>query len=483
MDASRGWITSVGYSFHTLYLFCVALGLLLAPVLVRVYRSLTITCAGLGLLAAGSLLNGLLLHGPIQVLVAGRAAAGLGVGFVVFAGQRLLPPARGRWFDWFAAVLPAFGLMTIATATVWYGGVDWEGGFLFEGVLAVFGLACVVSLAPPPEPPVPPSVPVAAWPAFALAFGCTWYLMHWGQLNGWYADTTVLAVGGIGSAALTAALWLTWPRAEAAAVAESWPRLVLVMFAGLVQFSNASEAGVTGGLFVNLGIWQRAVLITPIAVGAAAGLVLGLVVGPRTRAGRPLTFVGLLVLAVGLGWAHRLSLDWPFWADLNTVEFHWFVAPQTWELGPARFLMGFGHGLMIYALTNCPSRDPARESRVRSLLPVAQFIGGGLGIGFLATMLIAGHQWQYSYAADRGSMQPDEVTDRLAQLRRAYAAAGDTNAARQAEVLMFRSVNYQADALLFSFIYALGAAASLVFAAGVVVWHVLDRLASPPPAP
>jgi hypothetical protein len=431
---------------------------------------------GLGLLAGGSLINGLLLHAPVSVLIAGRVLAGLGAGLVLFAGPRLLPPGRRRSFDWFAVILPAVGLLVVARVTLSYGWSSWEGGFLFEGVLAVFGLALVVPLVPPPEPPLHHVAPLGYWLPLALAIAGLWYLLHWGHLSGWFEDTLVFATAAATLLGLTLALWLVWPSQDAATVLEAWPRLALAGFAGLVQFFNAFDAGVAGGLFVNLSDWQRAVLIWPIPLGAATALAAGLFIPPGRIPHRTAALIGLVILAVGFAWAYQIWMDWPFWSVLNPVEFQWFAAPQTWELAGPRFLMGLGHGITLLAAAHRISPDPQREARIRPALTIAQFAGGGLGIGILATALVAWQQWQYAYASDRGTIQAEEVAERTARLAEVFAAAGSSESARPSAALMQRSVVYQSNALVFADLYATFAVVSAALAGMVVIWMAWDRI-------
>src|SRR5262249_13123653 len=144
------------------------------------------------------------------------------------------------------------------------------------------------------------------------------------------------------------------------------------------------------------------------------------------------------------------TMNWPFWSVLNTVEFNWFAAPQHWQLAPARFLMGFGSGMVLLAMTTRTSPDPRREARIRPLLPVAQFAGGTLSVGVLVTVLLAVHQLHYSYVADRGFIQEVERGDRNSRLAAYVATTGAGAAGQQAEALEFRAVNYEADNLVFA---------------------------------
>src|SRR5262249_8087152 len=152
-------------------------------------------------------------------------------------------------------------------------------------------------------------------------------------------------------------------------------------------------------------------------------------------------------LAGGMALSHRNTMNWPFWSVLNTVEFNWFAAPQHWQLAPPRFLMGFGSGLVLLAMMTCTSPDSRREARIRPLLPVAQFAGGTLSVGALVTVLLAVHQLESSYVADRGFIQAVELGDRSSRLAAQVAMVAAGAAPRQAEALEFRAVNYQADNL------------------------------------
>ncbi|MBN9522134.1 hypothetical protein J0H58_27050, partial [bacterium] len=283
-----------------------------------------------------------------------------------------------------------------------------------------------------------------------------------------------------------AALWLAWPSLPAPLVREGVARGTFVGYAGTVQFFQVAETGVFGGLFINVGEWERAFLILPLGLGAAVSLLAGRLTWRATRPGRLSTAVGLLTITAGMAYAYARMLGWPFWVIQNVVEFNWFAAPQVWEMAPGRFLIGFGFGLVILSETHRAGRDPAREARVEVGLHAAQFLGAGVGIGLLATALLAGHQWEYSYAADRGAIQAPEVAGRTARLGEVYAGSGAADPVRRAETLMFRSVNYQADVLVFANIYAWFGVTSAVLAAallGRIAWLALVPGRHEDPAP
>jgi hypothetical protein len=117
------------------------------------------------------------------------------------------------------------------------------------------------------------------------------------------------------------------------------------------------------------------------------------------------------------------------------------------------------------------------------LLQVAQFAGGTLSVGVLVTVLLAVHQLHYSYVADRGFIQPVELGDRNSRLAAHVAMVDAGAAARQADVLEFRAVNYEADNLVFATIYGGFLVSSLVLAVVCGVYSLLPYLSSPSSSP
>ena len=95
------------------------------------------------------------------------------------------------------------------------------------------------------------------------------------------------------------------------------------------------------------------------------------------------------------------------------------------------------------------------------------------------TVLLAVHQLQYSYVADRGFIQAVERGDRNARLAAHLPTAGGDSAARQADALEFRAVNYEADNLVFAVIYGGFLVASLVLAVICGIYSLLRFLSSP----
>ena len=88
MTAARGWVTAESYSLHSIYLLAVTLTLLAAPRLARWSGSYPLVVAGLTMLGAGSLVNGVLIYAPPEVLLLGRVLAGIGAGLVIRSEER-----------------------------------------------------------------------------------------------------------------------------------------------------------------------------------------------------------------------------------------------------------------------------------------------------------------------------------------------------------------------------------------------------------
>jgi MFS family permease len=487
MVAARGWVTAEGYSLHSMYLLSITLTLLVVPRLARRFGSYSLVVAGLTMLGAGSITNGVLPLAPPELLAIGRVLAGIGAGLVIRSAPRILPASEEDRVIWAGIVLPAAGPVVIPFAVEWSPWWSWQGAFLFEVVLAFLSLALVLSIADPPDldrdSPPGPADSLGYLPAAIVAALSVWYVMHWGQLHGWLEGPDIMAAMIVGSIALSVLLWMVWPGLDPGTLREGLPRLGLMAYGGFVQYFNSLDMGVYGGLLVNFSPWMRSWLIWSLPLGSAAALALGRVVWQNRSPGFAGAALGLLVLAGGMGLSHHNTMNWPFWSLLNTVEFNWFAAPQHRELALPRFLMGFGSGMVLLAMTTCTSPEPRREARIRPLLQVAQFACGTLSVGVLVTVLLAAHQLQYSYVADRGFIQAVERDDRNSRLAAYVATAGAGAATQRAEALDFRAANYEADNLVFATIYGGFLAASLVLAVVCGVYSLLRYLSSPPSSP
>jgi MFS family permease len=482
MTAARGWVTAESYSLHSIYLLAITLTLRAVPRLARRTGSYPLVVGGLAMLAAGSLVNGLLLHAPLGLLLLGRVVAGIGAGLVIRSAPRIMPAGYENRVAWAGIVLPAAGPVVIALAVECSPWWSWQGGYLFELVLALVSLALVLSITAPSDldrDALPgPVERLSYFPAAVVAALSVWYVMHWGQLHGWLEGPDITAAIIVASVALSVLLWIVWPGLDPGTLRDALPRLGLIAYGGFVQYFNSLDMGVYGGLLLNFSPWMRSWLIWSLTLGSTAALALGRIVWQKRSPGFAGAALGLLVLAGGMGLSHWNTLNWPYWSLLNTVEFNWFAAPQHWQLAPARFLMGFGSGMVLLAMTTCTSADPHREARIQPLLPVAQFAGGTLSVGVLVTVLLAGHQIQYSYVADRGFIQAVERVDRDSRLAAHVATVGPGASARQADSLEFRAVNYEADNLVFATIYGGFLVASLVLAVPCGVYSLVRYISS-----
>jgi MFS family permease len=486
MTAARGWVTAEAYSLHSIFLGAITLTLLAAPRLARWLGSYWLVVTGLAMLASGSAINGVLPRAPAELLGLGRVIAGIGAGLVIRSAPRIRPAGEQNRVAWAGIVLPAAGPVVIALAAQLSPWWSWQGAFLFEVLLALFSLALVLSIENSPDLdrdfPPGPVAPLGYFPAAVVAALSIWYVMHWGQLQGWLEGPDIRAALIVGSVALCLVLWNIWPRLDRATLSEGLPRLGLMCYGGFVQYFNSLDMGVYGGLLINFSPWMRSWLIWSLTVGSTAALATGRIVWRKRSPGFAGAALGLLVLAGGMSLSHYNTMNWPFWRVLNTVEFNWFAAPQHWQLALPRFLMGFGSGMVLLAMMTRRSADPRREARIGPLLPVAQFAGGTLSVGALVTVLLAVHQLEYSYVADRGYIQAVERGDRSTRLA-AYLATGGASAGdavRQAEALHFRAVNYESDNLVFATIYGGFLVASLALAVVCGVYSLVLYLESRP---
>ncbi len=454
MDAARGWVAAEGYSLHSIYLLAIALTLVAAPDLVPRFGSYRLVVAGLILLASGSAINGFFLNAPGGFLEIGRVLAGIGAGLVIHNAPRIHRPNWRAHVAWAGIILPAAGPVVIAYASYSYALSSWEGGFLFEGVLALFALAMIVSIARPFDIEPQPINSLRELPFVAIGAVAVWYLMHWGQLHGWLEAPDILIAMLVAVLAFNAALWIAWPRVLPAALREGLPRLLLIAYGGFVQFFNVSDMGVYGGLLVNFSPLMRSWLVWSLPIGAATAFAVDRLAWRNRSPGYAGAAFGLLVLAGGMWVSHRTTMNWPYWRVLNIIEFNWFAAPQHWQLALPRFLMGFGCATVLLSMTTHSSRDSNREAKIRPFLEVAQFLGGALSIGVLVTTLLVQHQIHYSYVADRGFIQSTEQSDHQRRLADALTSGGSSAPLRESSLLLHRAVNYQADNLVFSTIYA-----------------------------
>jgi MFS family permease len=482
MGVARGWVNAEFYSLQSAYLVSLALMMMACPALGRRFSWRGLTQAGLVLVVAGSLLNGLAVWAPLSVFVAGRVVAGCGAGTVIYFAPRLLDH---RWefpATWAAILLPVAGPGVISAATMMFEVSDWQWGFLFEGISAAVALVLLLSMAEAPEAlPATPRGSLAYLPPLVLAVAALVYVLHWGQLHGWLESPDIVTASAAGAAAGVVALWLAWPQIDWLALKENWIRLVLFFFGGANQFFHGYTMNSYGGSLVNLSSWQRALLIWPMPIGIAVSLALSQLRWGHRRLplGLPGAVAGLLFLAGGLYLCFRQTMEWPYWQVLDSLELNWFPAPTGWQLAPGRFLMGLGVGLSMLAADTLHSPDPQREQEVRPFLLVGQFLGGGIAAGVFVNFLLIGHPVHYSYAADRAYIQAEELAQRQAALSDELRRSGAPAPERAADALLYRFVNYEADNLVYATIYAAFLAASLVLAGVCLVLWVWRRREGP----
>ncbi len=466
MDAARGWVTTDGYALHSSYLFAIACGLALTWANRPLGSPARVMRYGLVLLVVGSLVNGLMLHAPYRLLVASRMVAGFGAGMVLAAAPIAGQAAGSRWFAWSGILLPSIGVLVIAWVADLYREHGWDGGFLFEGALALAALLTLLLFGHDHGRSGLPRVP--AW--FLPFVGCLaglWYSLSYGQLFGWWEDPRT-AVAMAFCLLMLALVFSTVVLRPGAFPLAGWPTLVVAAFAGFVQYFNVSDMGVYGGMLLDLGMIDRSLLIWPLSIGAACAAILAMGL-PHTRG---FTLAGLLAVSLGMWLAHSRTMEWPFWAALNQVQFNWFPAPGVWELAPARFLMGLGASLALIGLQRASLSNTSHEALRRDLLTLFQFMGGAASIGVLTLCTTRGYQNEYSFVAERGYIQPETYIEYGAILKNHLHTRGFANPEAGARSLLHGSVVYESNNLVFSTIYGGFLVAALSFSGLVFVGWV-----------
>lgn len=452
MDAARGWIPAQGYGLHSALLFSIALGFMLAGCLPNKISALQVTRIGLFALAIGSFFNGCFLLAPYPILIIGRICAGLGSGFILRMAPSLLPSSYSRISGLLGIFLPATAPGIVGGVTFLYGWSNWEGGFLFEGFLTILALFLFI---PTFEGETIPGKnnfnkrKALAILALAVGFGFFWHVLHRGQLDGWWESTKILRSATIAFFMFSVAFLLYGTQQVNELASNLFPRLLLIFYAGFVQYFNVSDMGVYGGLLINFSSWERAWLVWSLSFGAATALF----TAQFFHRYRWLHIAGLFMVALGMFLAHERTLGWNFWNPLNQIEFNWFAAPQHWELAIARFCMGLGVGWVLYSMQQVHDVPVEKERGIRAEITIFQFLGGALSIGFLVNYLLIGHQAQYSYTSERGSIQQANVDDYREILKNELSKTGFSSPSHGSSSLMFKSMNYEADNLVFAHIY------------------------------
>ncbi len=485
---SQGWVAAEVYTLQSFYLVSLALAMLACPALARRWSCRTLALAGLVMGTAGGLLNGIEVWLSLSAFLIGRVLAGIGAGLVIYATPHLLDPRWHVVLAWAVILCPVAGPGAVALASMTSETSDWQHGFLIEGAACATGLVALLSMGRRPEvPPRAPRASLAYLPPLVVASAAALYALHWGQLHGWLESPDIEVAFALAAGSLALALWLAWPYLEWALLAENWPRLVLFFFGGTCQFFYGYIMNTYGGTIVNLSSWQRAWLIWPLPIGMALGFALSrlYVRCGFSLLGLPGAVVGLVLLSAGFFMCQYVTMEWPYWDVRTIVELNWFQSPGTWELAPGRSLMGLGISLFMVAMDGLASRDAEREERVRSLLQVVQFFGGGIAAAVLINFLIIGHKVHYSYSAERDTIQADELVRHTELLRTELHDVGQPSPEHSARVLLYRFINNEASNLVFATIYALFGLTALALAGLIAaVWilrlmHGIARRAPP----
>lgn len=478
MDGAMGWISAQGYGLHSALLLSIVFGFILAKKVTPIFSDLFLTRLGLVGLTTGSFINGGLIHAPYSICIAGRIIAGLGAGFILFSSPAMIPAPLQKAGTWAGIVIPAFAPGIVGTAAYIYGWSNWEGGFLFEGALALLALLLFI---PDLENAKPTNDSTFSWkslfdmPFFAIFLCGIWYLMHWGQLNGWWESNKVFLASISGAFALGLFIYFASTSEVVLAFKNLWPRLILVFYAGLVQYFNVSDMGVYGGLLINFNVLQRPWLVWSLSFGAAAALA----TGQFLHTFRSLPLMGLLILSLGMNLAHARTMGWNYWDPLNQVEFNWFAAPQHWQLAVPRFLMGFGVGWILLGMQHATQgNNDDIEKQSKQQMVVFQFLGGAISIGILVNYLLIGHQYQYSFTADRGFIQEPIVEEYRGIIENELRTRGFIDPAHGSNSMMYKAVNYEADNLIFAHIYKMFTMTSLGLALLFIITGMIKKIFS-----
>ncbi len=456
MGAARGWVLAEFFSLQSTYLCSIGLAMIACPALGQRWSCRALAQTGLLLASIGALLNGFLDWSPQYLCVAGPVVAGVGCGLAIFFSPRMLGPRWELPAIWATILVPMAGPPAIAMATMFRETSDWRSAFYFQALCAAIALAILLSMDEAPEKPPPRRATLAFFPALIVAVFLLLYILHWGQLHGWLESPDIVLAFVCCGTAFGLSLWLAWPYIDVAALKENWPRLALFFFGGASQFFvGAYVVNTYASNLMNLNAWQRAMLILPMPIGITAALAVSQWQAFRRLVlGLPGAIVGLLMFAVGLWSSLRLTMNWPYWYGVDIFDLNWFVAPSAAVLAPTRFLMGFGVGILFRSMSAPCTPNPEREEKVRPVLTILQFLGGGISTGAFVTFLLIGHQIHYSYSADRDYVQPDEVVSRQSNLSEQFYRGGEADPERIAQAAMYRSVNYEAENLTFASVYS-----------------------------
>jgi EmrB/QacA subfamily drug resistance transporter len=339
--------------------------------------------AGLALFTAASLAAGL--SGSLELLVAARAAQGLGAALAAPAALSTLTgtfaegPERTRALGIFGAVggsAAAIGVMLGGALT---SGPGWEWTFLVNVPVGVALITAIVLTVPADPRPAGGRADVLGAVLVTSGLMAVVYAINKSVDNGWTSPTTVgFVAGGLVLLALFVAVerrapspllplgmlrrrTLTWSIVVATLVFGSF--LATIFQASLFMQQVLGYSAMRTGL-AYLAIAGTAVVV---AAGVAAPVV------GRLGAGSALA-LGQTGMAVGLLWLARVPVDADYWTDLF----------------PGFVLVGVGIGFsgMAAQVAAFIGVDQSVAGLAGGLVETAREVGGALGTAVVATVAV-----------------------------------------------------------------------------------------------
>lgn len=396
-SASLQWVINA-------YILCFGGFLLLGGRVGDLYGRRRILVIGLVLFAAGALIAGL--AWTTAVLVAGRAAQGVGAALMAPAALALLVatfpegPSRTRALGWWSAA----GSLGIPAGAI-LGGVitsalGWRWVLLVNvpaAVLAAVGTRWVVpesyDRAAPRRLDVPGAVLITAGLALVI------FAMVQTEHLGAHSDAVVRILPPLAAGVLLLCAFVAVERRARAPLVP--PRILRTPgFLSTNVVGATLPVGLGALLFLATLYLQRVLEFTPLLTGFAyLALALPVVAASPaaawlvTRLGRrPVAILGLLLQAVGLALLARIPPDGAFLVDVL----------------PGFILVGLGAPIAFIPTTAAAMSSIQEESGVISgVFNTAQQMGNALALAALATLAAA---WTDSLLS-RGMSQAQALTD------------------------------------------------------------------------
>ncbi|PPK63719.1 MFS transporter [Actinokineospora auranticolor] len=351
--------------------------------------------AGLGVLVVGSAAGAV--AGGVGQLVAARAVQGVGAAIAAAAAFALLlalfpaGPGRDRALGVFAAMAGAGGAAGTVLGGVLTGWLGWRSTFALN-VLAGLALAALAPRVLRPEAPRERTggFDVGGALVGTAGLGLLAYALVNAGVDGWTGATT-LVTGGL-AVALLVAFAVTQTKVAHPLVPPAVIRRPMVRAANLL--SGLGQVVLFPAFFL-ISVWMQDVLgyppvlgglgllplsLTVIAVASCAGRVIGRF-GPRA-----VLVGGFGLVAVGLAWLSRISVDGSFVGDV---------------LFPSLVL---GIGLPLVAITTTAAATaeaaPGEVGLASGLVNTSQQFGSVVGLAVLSGIA----------AAVGGPADPDALT-------------------------------------------------------------------------